>query len=215
MEENKSDILIQRDRGLDASFIEEQREKHWQQVAAELVKVTDRLGMGIDMGIFETVVALNVLNINTSGSCEGHLDRGSSAPWVYIAAKGTEELEKRLEEANDALAKAYDRASGQDMSIETVENLYNETERLAGELQTLQLHEIRKVIPYLEAFYNNRHVPEDRHLIIESAGYRNILESQGAKSLETAPIGARQQKQKEYQEEMWAFTAFLKEKYFI
>lgn len=190
-----------------------EKEQRWQQAAMEFSAVKDRVGMGIDTGIFETVVALSVLNIGTSSSCEGHLNRGSAAPWVYIAAKDTEELEKQLDDANDALAIAQ--TNGQDTPIETMENLYNETERLATQLQTLQQQERRKVMSYLELFYNDRHVPEDRHLIVESAGHRDRLESQGAKSLENAPMEAKQQKQKDYQAEMSAFTAFLKAKYFM
>lgn len=43
---------------------------------------TDRLGTPVDPGIFETVVALNLLGLPTFQSCEGHLDHGSAYPWV-------------------------------------------------------------------------------------------------------------------------------------
>jgi len=49
--------------------------------------VTDGLGKEIDQGIFDTVVALNVLGIPTRQSCEGHLEWGTGAPWVDIQAK--------------------------------------------------------------------------------------------------------------------------------
>lgn len=61
--------------------------KTWQDMAKQFSRVTDRLGKRIDKGIFETVVALNVLGIQTVGSCEGHIDWGMPHPWVDIAAE--------------------------------------------------------------------------------------------------------------------------------
>src|SRR3712207_1504419 len=75
------------------------KEQRWQQSAAEVNRITDRLGMPIDEGIKETVVALNVLGINTVASCEGHFDRGTGAPWVAIGARGVEEVERQAAEA--------------------------------------------------------------------------------------------------------------------
>ncbi len=46
--------------------------------------LTDKLGTPIDPGIFETVVALNLLGLHTLQSCEGHLDHGCPYPWVTI-----------------------------------------------------------------------------------------------------------------------------------
>jgi hypothetical protein len=41
--------------------------------------------MPIDEGIFETVVALNALDIPTSMSCEGLLDYGLPYPWIDVS----------------------------------------------------------------------------------------------------------------------------------
>jgi hypothetical protein len=56
----------------------------WDETAEKFRKVTDRLGMPIDDGIFDTVVALNILGVTTRMSCEGHLDHGLSYPWIDI-----------------------------------------------------------------------------------------------------------------------------------
>lgn len=56
----------------------------WEELSEKFSHVTDKIGMPIDGGIFETVVALNVLDIPTSMSCEGHLDHGLPYPWVDI-----------------------------------------------------------------------------------------------------------------------------------
>lgn len=59
----------------------------WKDASAKFVLVTDKLGKRIDNGIFETVVALNVLGVCTRQSCEGHLEWGVPFPWIDIEAK--------------------------------------------------------------------------------------------------------------------------------
>lgn len=44
----------------------------------------DRLGKEMDPEIIEPVALLNLLNIPTSGSCEGHLYGGLANPWIDI-----------------------------------------------------------------------------------------------------------------------------------
>lgn len=56
----------------------------WEEGCQAVEQFTDRLGLGVDPGIFETVVALNLLRIETVQSCEGHLDRGSPYPWITM-----------------------------------------------------------------------------------------------------------------------------------
>lgn len=56
----------------------------WQETVKVFSRVTDKLGKNIDDGIFDTVVALNMLGISTIQSCEGHLDWGVPYPWVAI-----------------------------------------------------------------------------------------------------------------------------------
>jgi len=56
--------------------------RQWDETAEKFRKVKDKLGCPIDEGIFETVVALNILGITTTMSCEGHLDHGLPYPWV-------------------------------------------------------------------------------------------------------------------------------------
>ena len=66
----------------------------------------------------------------------------------------------------------------------------------------------------LEAFYQERIVPYDRRLVLSFLAHgRSRIQSQGAEFQETAPPEIKQQKLTEYQEEMHAFTAFLKERF--
>ncbi|GHO50876.1 hypothetical protein [Ktedonospora formicarum] len=56
----------------------------WSEMITRFEHVTDKLGKGIDDGILTTVVALNVLGIHTTGSCEGHIEWGLPYPWIDI-----------------------------------------------------------------------------------------------------------------------------------
>lgn len=51
----------------------------------ELSALNDEWG-GIDKEILDTVVSLNKLGIITDGSCYGHLDKSSPAPWIGVGA---------------------------------------------------------------------------------------------------------------------------------
>lgn len=56
----------------------------WEEGCAEVARFADKLGAPIDTGIFDTVVALNLLGMTTYQSCEGHLDHGCPYPWVTL-----------------------------------------------------------------------------------------------------------------------------------
>ena len=69
-------------------------------------ETTDKLGMPIDAGIKEAVIAFNVWEFPTYQSCEGHFDKkGEAYPWVEILVpvpkgikdNGKEEKERTLE----------------------------------------------------------------------------------------------------------------------
>lgn len=64
----------------------------WNETAKHFSHTVDKLGKKIDPGIFDTVVALNMLGVHTVASCEGHLGWGVPHPWVNIEA----ELEQKL-----------------------------------------------------------------------------------------------------------------------
>jgi len=59
-------------------------EQRYQEMSERVSTFTDKLGMPIDPGIFETVVVLNLLGLHTFQSCEGHLDHGCPYPWVTL-----------------------------------------------------------------------------------------------------------------------------------
>ncbi len=52
----------------------------WEAMAAEVARLVDGLGVPVDEGIRDTVIALRLLGIETVSSCEGHLDYGFPCP---------------------------------------------------------------------------------------------------------------------------------------
>jgi hypothetical protein len=169
-----------------------ERRRRWQEAVEAVEHITDKLEHPVDKGVRETVAALNIWEINTTGSCEGHDDRGELAPWIDIEAKEVAALDKELENTND----------------EEVSRLITE------DIERKNLVERRKVIDLLDEFYRDRHVPFSRRLVIEGmARGWSKLQSQGADLQRIEPDQMRKQRLQEYQEEMCAFTDFLKEKF--
>lgn len=61
----------------------------WDEAEAFARRLVDGMGCPIDEGVLQTVVALNLLGLRTSQSCEGHLDGGLPYPWLdfYIGER--------------------------------------------------------------------------------------------------------------------------------
>jgi hypothetical protein len=71
-----------------------------------------------------------------------------------------------------------------------------------------------RLLGLLAAFYEQRRVPFERQLIVQSrSDGKSRLESQGADMQEVLEPSARQQKLADYQQEMQDFTTFLKQRY--
>ncbi|HEY4033549.1 MAG TPA: hypothetical protein VGL94_06245 [Ktedonobacteraceae bacterium] len=156
-----------------------EKEKQWDEIAERASRITDKLGMPIDQGILETVIVLNLLGITTKQSCEGHMDHGIPAPWIFFTTPGIDEIPD-----------------------------------YQGVMQK-HVKDQQKVLALLDTFYADRHVSQSVRLFVypRNPGISN-LESQGARCQYIASPEARALKLREYQEEMLAFTAFLKELFF-
>jgi hypothetical protein len=69
------------------------------EVEAKFKNVADSVGMGIDKNIFRSVVILNSLGYETRQSCEGHINRYSTKPWIevqWVKENSEEYLQKSL-----------------------------------------------------------------------------------------------------------------------
>jgi len=185
----------------------------WELLATTFTRMTDKLGTGIDTGILETVIALNAFGIETVASCEGHLDHGTGAPWIDLEALSASEQSRHVARLFTRANNAFEQ---QTLPIAEVEALFAEAHREKERVKVLHLAQRQKLIGLLTAFYQNRHVPFDRLLVVhprDTTG-RSRLESQGADFQNVVPLEQRQRKLAEYQEEMQAFTVFMKEVYF-
>ena len=73
---------------IEALDIEEEKNKEEKlaRIREDIENWADMNGKGIDESIKETVIMLSALDMPTSQSCEGHIESGTSAPWVGISA---------------------------------------------------------------------------------------------------------------------------------
>lgn len=171
----------------------------WNTAAARIEKTIDKLGLHIDAGIKEAVIALSVCDIETTASCEGHLEHGIAAPWIDIRAKEMTELSEKIKAAESK--KEAEKISG-----DNAENIERAKEK--------HMELMKKTMGLLEDFYKDRHVPFDARLFLDSRPAGARLQSQGTFLQKTEAEATKKAKLLEYQKEMRAFTEFLKNKFF-
>lgn len=172
-------------------------------------QITDQLGMGIDPGIFESVVVFNALGFHTQQSCEGHLDHGKPAPWITFVTP-----EADIPKRQAARLFTQGEQAEHTQSANSSDALYAEANRLRRQAEILHAEDKRRLLKYLAAFYTAYRPPYDRLLVVyERTPACSILESQGASTLIGESSETRASKLREYQEEMRTFTAFLKRRF--
>ena len=180
-----------------------QKQQRWQEVAAWCDQLDPHYP--IDPGIKETVIVLNVLGIPTSMSCEGHL-HGPFIPWVNIAAPNFYEERGRIKKVQDWLSRQQD--------TEEIRKARKYVEQQQKNIIEKHLPIRKQLYSYLAAFYEKRTILYERRLILSGGDGVTGLSSQGGVLMEMLPLEERQERLLEYQDEMRAFTAFLKDIYF-
>jgi hypothetical protein len=191
------------------SLTREEKEQRWLKMAARMDKLADGLGMPIDTGIKDTVIVLNLLRFPTTMSCEGHAFRGVHGPWVDIKPSHLEALEKKWRKANQAVNTA---ASKKKRPLP--KKLYKTRNKAKKKLDTPVLQLATRLMAYLTEFYAERVVPHDQVLVLFEFASEFRLQCHGAFLQKIVEPDERYVKLKEYQEEMRAFTAYLKARYF-
>jgi hypothetical protein len=176
----------------------------WKQKLIEMEHLQDGMGTGLDHGIKETVAVLQLLGVHTRQSCEGHMDHGVAAPWIFI-----ETPDPRLEKLRQKYTKLSIQA--EELEEEEADALYDELWALRGKMEGIVAVEYTKLIPYLEKFYQDRRVSYVRRLIIDQGGR---LTCQGMILQPTEKKIPRRVRMQEYQAEMHAFTEYLKNIFF-
>ena len=68
-------------------YKDKKKQIYWEKLKKKADSTTDGLGLGIDSGIKDTVIALWANGFETGMSCEGHKNRALPYPWVEISTK--------------------------------------------------------------------------------------------------------------------------------
>lgn len=172
------------------------KEHEWQEVGERVAHLVDKLGRGIDPHIVDTVIALNALGIETSQSCEGHLDHGRPYPWITFDVREAAHVFLQSGEANR-------------------QKTYQEAQALKRQAETIQGYEQGKIVNLLTTFYAHREVGYYRSLIVYPRNPGTlILESQGAMCLIGEPADRQKVGLVMLQDEMQSFADFLKNEFF-
>ncbi|OGD03854.1 hypothetical protein A3D85_03585 [Candidatus Amesbacteria bacterium RIFCSPHIGHO2_02_FULL_47_9] len=66
------------------------KERMWEEWEERVRDIRDSLGMPVDAGVVETVVAFNAVGLATEQSCQGHIDRGGAYSWIDVVVEGWE-----------------------------------------------------------------------------------------------------------------------------
>ena len=182
----------------------------WTKKIEDLKNVGDKLGMGIDKKIIEVVAVLNLMDIKTTQSCEGHLDRALPYPWVQIGSFQGELVNNKRQKMFE-IRKDLDRKEQKKLS----EKDFSEIRYLESELNDLIGKALSKPIELLTSFYKTKGGGEgDERLIIVDFGDGGRIQSQGGCIQTTRSIEEKTKKLEIYQGEINRFKDFLKDLFF-
>jgi uncharacterized membrane protein len=189
----------------------------------------DRFELGIEEGIMETVIALNLLGLNTSQSCEGHVDEeGIPAPWVEIKAPGEPQWqfvdeEKIFRETASKYGVTFEEAHRSQCREAWVEasrkctEVTREHRQWQKECEVLQ----KRAELLLEEFHCDREVPSEIRLVIQRIGGGRFRIHNAGEDLHVDAVDLPEEERKVLRErlhrrrqEMNAFTDFLRAKFF-
>jgi hypothetical protein len=129
------------------------KQEKWGQALSDIDGITDSLGEHVDSKVKETVVALNLLGVHTTASCEGHVDEkegnGLPFPWIDVAAP--HELEERFIGQN----KIYEEVAQEyKVSVSNIKNTAHEEAWLEA-LERLPKEEENETREYKEWWNKN------------------------------------------------------------
>ena len=61
-----------------------EKQEEWGAILDGIDRIVDAKGLGVDSRIKNTIAAIKINGLGTTGSCEGHGDRGFPYPWVEV-----------------------------------------------------------------------------------------------------------------------------------
>ena len=211
--------------------VKSEKEAQWKSIKEKIDLETDAFGYKIEKEIKDTVIGLNALGINTSQSCEGHVDRGRIAPWVDIQAPNepkqfigedtiyqqvAEEFGISFEEAqrsiNDLGKKAW-------LEAQKILEKQGQTPEYIQWMEKGKEEGI-KVKKLVEEFNKDRKVPGNVRITIDESPYDATIHNGGqdywsAEKDRTEKQNKNLEKRlQKYRTEFKEFAEFLKKKFF-
>lgn len=216
----------------------------WKSEKAIVDKITDKLGLEIDEGIKETVIALRLLDIHTVSSHEGRFDR-YPVPYIDIESEKAIKLDSIREEKIEELKSDEEKKIFKEVrmlwkqiqatdDIEVEKRLRLEADSLEKELVKFPFPESKeiadlehaiesdnaiqqeKISKLLELFYQQRNVSDENKLGVTLRALGRLrLQSEGYMiQRKETDLEKVAERLKQFQAEMYAFTEFLKAIFF-
>ncbi len=194
----------------------EQPEKlvSWNEMASEVDRWRDGLGKPIDSGIKETVIILNLLDLKTRQSCEGHTDWGCPFPWVdfdLVDAESLKEVSDKIAEYSEKVKPFADLKKFSLEEWEERESLYAKLWEYRNLRDKIRQEAYLPIHGLLENFYRTRSASYENEIFLEPL-YGRIFSFGGQWEHVRSDL-EKEQKLQEYREEMQTFTDFLIEEF--
>ncbi len=203
----------------------------WRAMEKDVELWVDALGEGLDEGIKNTVIVLNLLGFKTSQSCEGHLDWGLPYPWVdfQITSDQAEALDKKLlniyqkiEAKMADLQKKYpelhmrDIIDKDDAESKQLRDLYTKMHAITPKLDRAAKSALLPLYKLLETFYKTKSAHYDLVIHIHEESHAKIFRiySLGGSWQTARDEPEKAEKLKKYQQEMNDFTNYLIDYFF-
>lgn len=199
-----------------------EKQTKWNEALSSVEKITDKLGKKIDSGIKETVTAFLINGFNTDGSCEGHLDHGRPYPWIDIS-QNPQYLEFK-EKENILISQMKEKGYKTFFDIpKTDEELYSKFIELRNDVGIHRKETLDKVKLLFNSFYSShKPISEDCVLTFLESGRIELISGAGLGKdnwgkfelkIKSMTLEEKKNYLKNSQDEMEAFTEFLKDKF--
>jgi len=178
----------------------------FQQCFDDLRGIGDKLGMPIDEGVMLVVAALNMHEIATIQSCEGHLEWGYAYPWVEFQSAESALIDS-LHEQEIAIQIEIEGMAQDQVPEERFTSMHALSERI----ETLVSQSMLKPVALLEQFYAQREEKiGDERLIAIGFGNGGRIQPQGGCLQAARSVEDRKYKLAAYQQEMQRFGEFVR-----
>lgn len=194
--QDEAEILRKKvESGESLTYSEAEKEIFWNKKFLEVQAYKDGAGNKMDEGIMETVTALNANEIPTIQSCAGHIEK-NMMPWVQIQQPGRP---KGIYKKSDITPEWEEWRRREEALEERVKQLLEEfiSDRETSSGVTLMLNESNTIVA------TNKDIKEIS--ASDPSGSRPLTKQEEVKLKTLIPLA---------QEEMRAFCAFLKGKFF-